>query len=274
MKDFSNKVVVITGGATGIGFSFAKQFGKEGAKVVIAGRRKDRNDEAVSSLKELGVEAVAISCDVTDRKSVEELADKAWEKFGHVDIILNNAGNMVQGKTVIDSTPDDFIKGFSVNVFGLVNGASVFGKRMIKQGTPAAIYNVGSENSLFHAVPLGAPYVASKHAALAISESLREETPDFIEVSHICPGFVRSELGDEAAFQFAMDTDEYTSVAMKQLKEGKFYVVSHAYNMKRIDDRYNEVKEAFDTYAPRYEGDEQYDIRSIYQKVQEGKVTL
>ncbi len=269
MKDFKDKVVVITGGATGIGFSFAKQFGKEGAKIVIAGRRQDRNDAAVSSLKELGIEAIAIPCDVTDRKSVEGLADKAWDKFGHVDVIMNNAGNMVYGKTIIDSTPDDFMKGYAVNVFGLVNGASVFGKRMIEQGTPAAIYNLGSENSFFHGVPLAAPYVASKHSALVISESLREETPDFIDVAHICPGFVKSELGDEGAMQFAMDTDKYTSIAMEQLKEGKFYVVSHAYNMKRINDRYEEIKEAFDTYAPRYEGDEEHDVRTLYQKMLE-----
>ncbi len=269
MKNFNNKVVVITGGATGIGFSFAKQFGKEGAKLVITGRRQDRNKEAVASLKELGIEAVAIASDVTDRKSVEELADKAWEQFGHVDVILNNAGNMVRGKTVIDSTVEDFQRGFAVNVFGLVNGVSVFGKRMIEQGTPAAIYNVGSENSFFHGVPLGAPYVASKHVVLAISESLREETPDFIEVAHISPGFVKSELGEEGSMRDAMDTDKYTSIAMKQLKEGKFYVVSHAYNMKRIDDRYMEVKEAFDTYAPRYEGDDEHDVRTIAKRYME-----
>lgn len=266
MKNFNNKVVVITGGATGIGFSFAKQFGKEGAKIVIVGRRQNKNEEAVSNLKESGIEAVSFSCDVTDRKSVEELADKAWKKFGHVDVIMNNAGNIVSSKSVIDSIDEDFKRGFAVNVYGLVNGASVFGKRMIEQGTPAAIYNLGSENSFFHGVPLAAPYVASKHAALAISESLREETPDFIEVSHICPGFVKSELGDQASMQLAMDTDKYTGIAMQQLKEGKFYVVSHAYNMKRIDDRYNEVKEAYETYAPRYEGDEEYDVRTIMQK--------
>ncbi|WP_421918400.1 SDR family NAD(P)-dependent oxidoreductase [Marinifilum sp.] len=271
MENFKDKVVVITGGATGIGYSFAKKFGQEGAKIVIAGRRQNRNEEAVARLKNLGIEATAFPCDVTDRKSVEELADQSWEKYGHVDVIVNNAGNMVQSKSVIDSTGEDFQKGFAVNVYGMVNGCSVFGKRMIEQGTPAAIYNIGSENSFFHGVPFAAPYVASKHAALAISESLREETPDFIEVSHICPGFVKSELGDEASMQLAMDTDKYTSIAMEQIKEGKFYVVSHAYNMKRIDDRYKEVKEAFDKYAPRYEGDEEHDVRTLMQKLMEAE---
>ena len=267
MKSYKDKVVVITGGATGIGFSFAKQFGKEGAKIVIAGRRQNKNEEAASKLAELGIESVGFSCDVTNRQSVEALADMCWEKFGQVDVIMNNAGNLVQGKKVIDSTAEDFTRGFAVNVLGMVNGASVFGKRMIAQGTPAAIYNIGSENSLFHGVPLGASYVASKHATLVISESLREETPEFIEVAHICPGYVKSELGDEAAMSLAMDTDKYTAIAMKQLKKGNFYVVSHAYNMKRINDRYQEIKTAYETYAPRYEGDDEFDVRTLTQKM-------
>ena len=267
MRNFKEKIVIITGGATGIGFSFTKQFGKEGAKVVIAGITPDRNDEAVAKLTGLGYESTGFTCDVTDRQNVEVLADFCWEKYGKVDVIMNNAGTMVQGKSVIDSTTEDFTRGFAVNVMGIVNGASVFGKRMIEQGTPAAIYNLGSENSLFHGVPFAAPYVSSKHAALAISESLREETPEFIEVAHICPGFVRSELGDKEVMQLAMDTDKYTSIAMEQLKEGKFYVVSHAYNMKRIDDRYHEVKEAFERYAPRYEGDNEFDVRTLQEKL-------
>jgi NAD(P)-dependent dehydrogenase (short-subunit alcohol dehydrogenase family) len=269
MKNFKEKVVVITGGATGIGFSFAEKFGEEGAKIVIAGRRENRVNEAVEKLVNKGIEAKGTVCDVTVREQVEALADFTWKEFGKADVIMNNAGTMSVGTTVIDSTADDFMKTYNVNIFGVINGSSVFGKRFIEQGTPAAIYNIGSENSLFHGVPTGAAYVSSKHAVRAITESLREETPEFIDVSLVCPGFVRSELGEEAAMQLAMDTDKYTSIAMKQMKENKFYVVSHAYNMERINASYNEIKEAFETYAPRYDGDIEFDVRTLLAKFAE-----
>ncbi len=268
MKDFKDKVVVITGGATGIGFSFAKQFGKEGAKIVITGRRKNRLDEAVERLTQLGIEAKSKVCDVTRREQVEALADFCWSAYDKVNILINNAGTMFT-KPLLETTIQDFQGLYNVNIFGLLNGSQVFGKRFIQQGTPAAIYNLGSENSLFHGVPLGAAYVSSKHVVLAITESLKEELPDFIEVGLICPGFVMSELGPEEAMQMGMDTDQYTSMAMEQIKAGKFYIVSHAYNIKHIEDRYQAIREAFARYAPRYEGDEEFDVRTLMARMEE-----
>lgn len=269
MDSFGDKVVVITGGATGIGLSFAKQFGNEGAKVVISGRRENRLQEATKELIDLGIEAKYFACDVTQRQEVEDLADFAWDAFGQVDVIVNNAGTMAFGKPLIDTLLEEFHTVYGVNIFGVVNGASVFGKRFIEQGTPAAIYNVGSENSLFNGVPMGAAYVSSKHAVLAITESLREEVPDFIEVGLICPGFVRSELGDPTAMQFAMDTDTYTSKAMKQIKSGEFYIVSHAHNIVRINSRHDALVKAYEQYAPRYEGDEEFDVRTMMAQMAE-----
>lgn len=270
MKDFKDKVVVITGGSTGIGFSFAGQFGREGAKIIICGLRQNKIDEAVQSLRASGIEAEGTVCDVSKRKDVETFADFAWDAFGSVDVVMSNAGVMAVGQTVIDSSKEDFMKIFDVNVFGVLNVVSVFGKRLIEQGTPAALYNVGSENSLFNGVPLGAPYVASKHAVLALTESLKEEVPDYIEVGLICPGFVQSELGGDEAretMSYAMDTDRFTSIAVKQIKQGEFYIVSHAYNMVRIDERYGKVKKAYEHYAPRYDGDDEFDVRTLFAKM-------
>jgi NAD(P)-dependent dehydrogenase (short-subunit alcohol dehydrogenase family) len=143
------------------------------------------------------------------------------------------------------------------------NGVTVFGKRLIEQGTPCAIYNVGSENSLFDGVPYGNAYVISKHAVLALTDTLRKEVADFVEVGLICPGLVNSELGEDG-INFGMDTDRYTAIAMDQIKAGKFYIFSHAYNMKRIDDRYGEIREAYETYAPRCQGGAEFDARKIF----------
>ena len=266
MKNFNNKTVVITGGASGIGFSFAKQFGREGASVVIADVQADRLQQAENELISLGIAARHFVCDVTNVDNMEALADFAWNEFGHVDAIINNAGIVCDPITVIEASADDMRKIFDVNFFGVWHGISVFGKRFIAQGTPAAIYNVGSENSLFVAGPMQSAYVASKHAVLGLTDSLRVEVPDFIDVGLICPGFVRSELGDPDLMALGMDTDQFTAVALEQIKQGKFFVVSHSYNKVRIGMRHDEINEAFDNYAPRYDGDNEFDVMTLMEQ--------
>ncbi len=261
MKNFKNKVVVITGGATGIGFSFAKRFGQEGAKVVIASRRMQRVNQAVKKLQALGIEAAGTTCDVAILSDVEALADFAWREFGQVDVILNNAGVGPTLKSVIDMSRADIMQLLEINLLGAWYGVSVFGKRMIAQGTSCAIYNMGSENSFFNVIPRISGYVASKHALHAMTVSLREEVPDFVEVGLICPGIVNSEIG--GGITFGMDTDKFTGIAMSQIKAGKFYIVSHAYNIVRINERHAEITKAYETYAPRYEGDIEFDGRAM-----------
>ncbi len=269
MRDFRNKVVVIPGGATGIGFAFAKAFGADGAKILLAARRENRLAEAVDHLEELGIEAKYCICDVAEPEQVEALANFAWDTFGHADVIINNAGMMLPNMTVIDTPLESVHRIFDVNFFGVWHGSAIFGKRFIEQGTPAAIYNVGSENSLFNGVPMAAAYVSTKHAVLALTESLREEMPDFIDVGLICPGFVTSELGPPEAMAMAMDTEHYVEIAMKQIKAGEFFIVSHAYNIERINNRYEEIAKAYAAYAPRYEGDVEFDVRTLMGKLQE-----
>ena len=268
MKDFRDKVVVITGGATGIGFSFAKQFGRRGAKIVIGEPRENRLQEAVSALAEDGIEAKYLCCDVSDRGQLEALADFAWDSFGHVDVVMNNAGIIIPGGPVVNTPEADLRRIFEVNFFAVWNGSQIFGQRFIEQGTPAAIYNLGSENALFHGVPYATAYIATKHAVLALTEGLREEMPDFVEVGLICPGFVRSELNDDPAVAaLGMDTDRFTDIAMQQIENGEYYIVSHAYNKVRVDERHAAMARAFDSYAPRYEGDDEYDVRTLAGKL-------
>jgi NAD(P)-dependent dehydrogenase (short-subunit alcohol dehydrogenase family) len=261
MQDFDGKGIVITGGATGIGFALAKQFARHGGRIVIAARRRDRLNQAAAALAAGGTEVAVFQCDVTDRSQVEALADFAWERLGQVDVIVNNAGVGPITSSVIEASREDVQRVLDVNLFGVWNGVSVFGQRFIAQGTPAAIYNVGSENCFFRAVPLGTGYTASKHAVLVLTEALREELPEHIEVSLICPGLVRSELSE--ATDDGMDTDAYAALAMKQILEGRFFVVSHAYNIVRIRARYEEIEAAFAEYAPRYEGDDEFDLRTL-----------
>jgi NAD(P)-dependent dehydrogenase (short-subunit alcohol dehydrogenase family) len=191
--DYSGKVVVVTGAASGIGFGIAQAFAAAGAQVVVADIDEAAATDAASRLS--GLPGLPVRTDVTERSDVERLADVAWERFGHVDIIVNNAG-VFPGRMsdLVHASEADARWVLEVNVFGVWHGISVFGERFIQQGTPAHIVNTGSENSVGMPHTHAGFYTASKHAVLALSDVLRNELPEFIKVSILCPGYVPSEL--------------------------------------------------------------------------------
>ena len=269
MESYAGKSVVITGGATGIGFCLAKRFGERGARIMVAEMRQERIDQAVETLRRLDIEACGAICDVRERDQVEALADQAWADLGKVDVIVNNAGIAGLRTSVIEAKREDIDAVLETNLFGVWNGTSVFGARLLEQGSPAGIYNVGSENSFFHATTHMSPYVVSKFGVRALTEALREEVPDFVHVALIVPGWVRSELGPH--MDPGMDTDRYSEIVIEQLEAGAFYVVSHAFNTVRIDERMNEVRAAYERYAPRYDRDHEFDVRSVIAKMQQGE---
>ena len=265
MKDFKNKVVVITGGATGIGFGLAKRFGREGAIVRIGGLRENRLKEAVDILTAQGVTASYQICDVTKESDLIKLEKSTRTLYGSVDVLVNNAGIGGARKSIFDISQAEITETLDVNYFGVWNGIRIFGKQMIAAGTPCAIYTVGSENSFFNAV-INAPYVSGKYAVLGLTKCLRDEAPDFMKVGIIIPGFVFTEIGPEKFMKGGMSPDEFADRLLPQMKAGQFYLVGHSYNAVRIKEEYEEVKAAFDTYAPRYEGDEKYDIKILNER--------
>lgn len=270
MKDFNNKVVVITGGATGIGFALAKRFGQEGAKIMIGGLRENRLQEAVAVLKEQGIPVDYQVCDVTKEADLIQLEQNTRNTFGSVDVLVNNAGIGGPRKSIFNVSPSEIMDCLNVNFFGAWTAIRIFGQKMKAAGTPCAIYNVGSENSFFNAI-INAPYIGSKYAILGLTKSLRDEAPSFMDVGLIVPGFVKTEIGPESAMKRGMPADEFANRLLPQMKAGQFYLVGHAYNMVRITEEYEEVKKAFDTYAPREEGDEKYDIRILMESLKTKK---
>lgn len=270
MQDFKDKTVVITGGATGIGFGLAKRFGLEGANILIGEPRRTRLDEALAALRALGIEAEALVMDVTDPSSMEAFADFAWTRFGGAHVLINNAGIAVGRKPMVEVALDDLHRLMNVNFFGVWHGAASFGKRMIAQGEPAAIYNLASENAFFNAVKNSAPYIASKHAVRGLTEAMRDEFPDFIQVGMIVPGFVASEM-TKGSEQFAMDADTFAEKVVEQIRAGEFYVVTHAYNMVRIKPIHDEIEAAYARNAPRYDGDEEYDVPTLIARLTAGR---
>ena len=263
MQYLKDKVIAITGGATGIGFALAKTLGQEGAKIIIGEPRKEKLEEAIKILRDLGIESYETLLDVTNLRSVEEFAEFTIKSFGHVDILINNAGiSGARGR--IDKVDINEAKNvFDVNFFGVWHGCAVFSKKMIEQGRSAAIYNLGSENSLFIAVPKSVAYVASKHAVFALSESLRNDLPDYIHVGTIFPGYVDTPLTSQV--DGGMNVDEFANIIKEQIKNEEHVIVSHAYNSVHIERRNKEIISAYKKYAPRYDGDDEYDIKTIFQ---------
>ena len=252
MKNFENKVVAVTGCATGVSVSFAKQFAQEGATVVMAGRHEQSLLSAVAKLSEQAVAARYFVCDGSRRADIDDFADFAWEAFGQVDVAVNCAETTVPHRNIIDTPEDEVLRIFVENVVGVWNACAVFGRRFIEQRTRAAIYNVGSERSLFNDAAMGAACTAADHAVLAMTESLREELPELIDVGLLCPGFVSSGLDDSASGLHAIDVDEFARSAMTQIKSNEFYVVPYAYDPERLNARHDAITRAYAKYAMPY----------------------
>lgn len=265
--DFAGKSVVITGGATGIGFALAKRIGVAGARVILFEPREQKLAEAVAALAALGIDARSFAGDVTDAATVEALADFAWTAHGRADAIIANAGVSGMRTPILDSDPAAARALFEVNFWGVWNMIGTFGRRFAADGLPAAIYATASENGLFNAVRTrGGTYVASKHAVMGLMDTLRNEAPPNIKVGVIIPGWVKSDMTRHA--DAAMDADAFAARIVPQMEAGEFYLVSHPYNVVRMEERWTEAYAAFAKYAPREAGDEAMDVQLFIERMQ------
>jgi NAD(P)-dependent dehydrogenase (short-subunit alcohol dehydrogenase family) len=188
---FDGQVVWITGGGTGIGKACACEFAREGATVVVSGRRLDRLTACVEELKALGAEALAVPCDVTDEAAMAHATEQVVAAFGGIDVVLANAGYGVTG-TIADLTDDAWRRQFDVNVFGLLNTVRVTLPHVVeRKGRFGLLGSVAA----FIALPKSGAYCASKAAVRSIAENLALELKGTGATSSaIHPGFVESEI--------------------------------------------------------------------------------
>jgi NAD(P)-dependent dehydrogenase (short-subunit alcohol dehydrogenase family) len=248
---FAGKVAVITGGGSGIGAALGRALAAAGGRVLAADVAGD------------GV----FPCDVTRPEALEALADEAWERFGRVDLLVNNAGIGLGGKRLAEMSLEDARQVFEVNFWGVWHGCRAFAPRLAAQDHASAIYNVASENALFCAVKRSAAYIATKHAVLGLTESLREDLPAHVHAGTIIPGWVGTPINPEAIRNHAMDADRYAAIIVPQLLARERFVVSHAYNAVRMHERIGAIDDAFARNAPRYDGDEEYDVRLYIERL-------
>jgi len=190
----SGKVVVITGASSGLGECTARHLSALGAILVLGARRVERLQSLVSDLEKQGGKAVAVETDVTRKEQVEALIKTAVDKFGRVDVLLNNAGLMQQSR--LDSLKtDEWDNMIDVNLKGTLYGIAAALPYMQAQKS-GHIINVSSVAG--HKVtPAGSVYCATKHAVRAISEGLRSEVKEWnLRTTIISPGAVATELTD------------------------------------------------------------------------------
>lgn len=270
MQTLRGGTAVITGAASGIGLALARRAASEGMDVVLADV-DDAGLEAAAAGLDLapgrGVERVR--CDVSDPDAVEALADRAYARFGSVELLCNNAG-VGGGGEVAELDRKDWAWVLGVNLWGVIHGVTSFLPRMLEGGAPAHVVNTASMAGFF-AAPGMAPYAVSKFGVVALSESMRAELAgSAVGVSVLCPGWVstrihesernrpadlaveRSEVGSERreairqVIEGGLDPADVADRVFDALRGDRFWIFTHPEMVRATTMRQEEVLAALD----------------------------
>ena len=198
MQDFEGKVAVITGGANGLGLAMARRFGAAGMKVVIGDIETGALADAEASLEAAGIEVIGRRTDVAESSDLEALADAAYERFGAVHVVANNAGVGGSPGAMWDLSEADWRWVIDVDLWSVIYGVRAFVPRMINGGEEGHIINTASVAGLISGA-VGGPYTVAKFGVVALSEQLYFELGRAghpIGVSVLCPGFVNTRIYD------------------------------------------------------------------------------
>ena len=197
MEDLNGRTAVVTGGASGIGRAMARALGAEGMKVMLADVEAGALEETRAGLEGAGISAATCVCDVSQADAVRNLAEETRDTFGGVHVVCNNAGVFVGG-TSWGTSVSDYEWILDVNVWGVIHGLRTFVPILLEQDEPGHIVNTASMAGLTSG-PMTAAYFMSKHAVVALSESLYHELAARqakIGVSVVCPEVIATRIGD------------------------------------------------------------------------------
>lgn len=272
MKEFKDKVAVITGGASGIGLGIAGRCVREGMRVVIADVEESALGRAEEELKSMGGTVSAVVTNVAKADQVEALAKKTVETYGAVHLLCNNAGVAADG-TIWECSLPAWEWAVGVNIWGVINGIRSFVPIMLSQDTECHIVNTASIAGLTPYHP-GASYHVTKHAVVALSENLYRslgERGSKIKTSVLCPGFVRTRIlsasrnlpadfqdrvnvgpmpreAEEAAWDYleknnfkVLSPDHVADFVFTAIKEEKFYILTHPEFNETVKERMENI---------------------------------
>ena len=193
------RTVLITGGSRGLGLALARQVAAEGARLVVCGRDAESLERACASIAKMGSEVLAITADVADPASVADMVEVVRQRFGAVDVLINNAGVIEVGPAVTMSVAD-YEEAMATNFWGMLYPtlALLPGMRARRSGRIVNITSIGGKLGIPHLLP----YSASKFAAVGFSQGLRAEVAsDGIKVVTVCPGLMRTGSPRNAIFR-------------------------------------------------------------------------
>jgi NAD(P)-dependent dehydrogenase (short-subunit alcohol dehydrogenase family) len=270
METLRGGTAVVTGAASGIGLALARRAAAEGMRVVLADVDADGLAAAAADLPgapEDGVEQVR--CDVSDPDAVEALADRAYERFGSVELLCNNAG-VGGGGHVAELDRKDWEWVLGVNLWGVIHGVTSFLPRMLESGRPGHVVNTASMAGFFATAGM-APYAVSKFGVVALSESMRAELAGSrVGVSVLCPGWVSTRIHESdrsrpdelrvdrpapdpersseirAVIEGGLDPASVADLVFAAVRSGRFWVFTHPDMVRATTMRQQEVLAALD----------------------------
>ena len=192
MKDFTDKVAVITGGASGVGRSLAFALGRRGAKIVVGDVDRNALETVAVELASEGITAITEFCDVTSVDSLTAVADKAMAEFGGMHLVFANAGiGAGESGNMWDYSDKDWQWTLNVNLWGVINSIKVFMPRLVEQGVESHFAITGSGNGALIVLPDCPIYTATKAAVQSITENLHFQTTAQqlpVKISALFPG--------------------------------------------------------------------------------------
>lgn len=194
MRDLAGKTAFVTGGASGIGLALGRSFARSGMKVMLADIETEALRAAVKSLQEISPDVSGTVCDVADAESVERAAQAAFDAFGRVHVVCNNAG-VAAGGGIDHISLENWRWVIDVNLMGVLHGIKSFLPHIRAHGEGGHIVNTASMAGMDGGLGFS-PYAASKFAVVSMSEGLAIQLePHGIGVSVLCPSFVRTGIG-------------------------------------------------------------------------------
>lgn len=190
---FNDKVVLVTGAASGMGVSEAKAFAKAGAKVVVADVNAEGAKQVAKEIADEGGEAIGIGVDLTDLEQLQSMVDDVNAHYGRIDVLVNNAGVFDKYTTLLDTSDELWDMIYNINIKAVFRLTKMVLPQMIERGN-GAIVNIASIAGLI-ANKGGAAYTSSKHAVIGLTKHLASTyAKDGIKINAICPGTIVTPL--------------------------------------------------------------------------------
>jgi NAD(P)-dependent dehydrogenase (short-subunit alcohol dehydrogenase family) len=277
MREFAGKTAFVTGGAAGIGLALGRAFAQSGMKVMLADIEADALQAAVKSLQEISPDISGTICDVAEAASVERAAQAAFDAFGNVHVVCNNAG-VAAGGGIDHISLDNWRWVIDVNLMGVLHGIKSFLPHIRAHGEGGHIVNTASMAGMQSDLGFS-PYGASKFAVVSMSEGLSLRLkPHGIGVSVLCPSYVRTRIGEsgrnrpersgqsqpldpaapagamvaEIARQIEAGLDPATVArrVLTAIREDQLYVFTHPGMRAEVEARFAAILAAMDGVSP------------------------